>query len=207
MIDIRGVTIRYPNRSIAIPRDLSVPAAGCFLIAGDNGCGKSSLVRAVLRLHDDFGGKIEIDGKDNRSMSRTGIARKVSYLPQVTPVEPSVVISEFVLQGLYAQEGITDASALLKETAAGLGIDKFLQRDYLELSGGERQLCRIARALIAPCAYSFLDEGDAFLSRKNRARFYDYIERISDDRAVVLVTHAPADVPKRFETLLEIYEG
>ncbi|NPV00910.1 MAG: ABC transporter ATP-binding protein [Brevinematales bacterium] len=206
MIEIRGLTVLYPNRSITFPAVIDIPPRGNFLISGDNGCGKSSLVRAVIFLHRRFDGTVGIDGADNRSMKRLDIARKVSYLPQTGGVQIELPARDFILQGLYALGSAPDTEARYRDISEGLGITGLSERNFAELSGGEKQLCRIARALIAPVSYSFLDEADAFLSRKNRARFYEYIGKISAGRAVILVTHSPSDAPGGFETLLEMYD-
>jgi iron complex transport system ATP-binding protein len=206
VIEIRGLTVLYPNRSIVFPGNIDIPPRGSFLISGDNGCGKSSLVRAVLCLHGEFDGMIGIDGADNRSMKRIDIARKVSYLPQTGGTQIELNVRDFIIQGMYALGPSADAGKRYETISDALGLTGFSERNYAELSGGEKQLCRIARSLIAPVPYSFLDEADAFLSRKNRTRFYDYLGILSAERAVILVTHSPSDAPDGFETLLEMYE-
>jgi len=206
VIEIRGLSVLYPNRSIPFPATIDIPPRGNFLISGDNGCGKSSLVRALIFLHRKFDGSVVIDGADNRSMKRIDIARKVSYLPQTGGTQVELTVRDFILQGLYALGPASDTGTRYRDISEGLGLSGFSERNFAELSGGEKQLCRIARALIAPVSYSFLDEADAFLSRKNRVRFYEYIGKISAERAVILVTHSPSDAPDGFETLLEMYD-
>lgn len=197
MIEISGLTIRYPGRPPIPAGDLAVPERGAYLIAGENGTGKSSLIRAVLRIVDTFDGRVLIDGTDNREMSRLDIARKISYLPQISPVEPDVTVEEFVRQGLYAVQ--ENRLAWVVKT---LGLEDLLARNYTELSGGQKQLCRIARATSALTPYFFLDEPDAFLSKKNRVLFLDLAGHLSEVAAVVVVSHheeLPFEVIREFE--------
>ncbi len=184
MIELKNVTVRYPNRPPILLGDLTVPASGAKLIVGENGSGKSSLIKAVLRIVGDFDGEILIDGRDNRHMSRLDIAKAVTYLPQTAPVEPDIPAEEFIRQGLYS-----GGAGRFDEVAGLLELEDLLSQSYAQLSGGQKQLCRIARATVARARYAFLDEPDAFLSKRNRALFVRLIDRLAQSQSVLIVSH------------------
>jgi ABC-type cobalamin/Fe3+-siderophores transport system ATPase subunit len=90
----------------------------------------------------------------------------------------------FVREGLYA-----NPRSRFDEVVDALGVRAFFGRGIAGLSGGERQLCRIARALAAEVPHVFLDEPDSYLGRKNRERFTSLVRALSEHSAIVIVTH------------------
>ncbi len=200
MIKINDYSVQYPSGYGFKVDKLVIPSRGAFLIVGDNGAGKSTLIRSILYLFRGFQGSIFIDERDNREFKRREMARKISYLPQNTVQIPDMPAIDFIRQGFYA---LQDGN--LEETVAVLGVDRYLHRNLSELSGGERQLCRLARALVAETPYTLLDEPDSFLSRKNKLRFFEITERIARRRSLVIVSHSEQDF-HRFDKILEMEE-
>lgn len=172
-----------PGREIAFP-DLEIGESGVYLIEGDNGSGKTTLVRCLCGIALRYTGLVEIGGADVRGLKRDEIARRVSYLPQAMNPGASVEAEAFVRQGLYAGQ-----SSAFDEVADELGVRAYFGRDIASLSGGERQLCRIARALVAETPHVILDEPDSYLGKRNRARFTALVRKLSERRGIVIVTH------------------
>ncbi len=202
MIEIKDFVLSFDSQKPLEIKELSIPAEGVQLIYGGNGGGKTSLVRCILGIRKDFQGEILLDGVSIKTLSREKIARKLSYLPQTSDMDVDITIKDFIRQGLYAvKQGFFD------EVVNILNISVLLERNFSALSGGEKQLCRIARSMIADVSYSFLDEPDSFLSRKNKARFLDLIERFSERRGIVIISHGEMRENKDWNSLLELEES
>ena len=198
MIEIKDFSVRYLSSREFFVENLAIPEQGAFLIFGDNGAGKSTLIRSILHLFKDFQGMILIDNRNNREMTRFEIAEKISYLPQNSAQIPDMPAVDFIRQGFFARH-----QGHFAKVTTILGVDKYFERNLSELSGGERQLCRLARALIADTPYVLLDEPDSFLSRKNKLRFFELTEEIARHRALVIVSHSEQDF-HRFKKILEM---
>ena len=179
----------------------NIPENGAHLIYGGNGSGKTTLIRSILGIHTDYQGKILLDGADVRTMKRLDIARKIAYLPQSARLDVEIPVSEYIRQGLFAAEGTH-----FDEVIQILGLEPFLERDFGKLSGGEKQLCRIARAFVPDVKTVFLDEPDSYLGRRNRKKLSDLIQRFRDTRSLVIISHAEIHPVKEMTVLLELDE-
>ena len=199
MISLNGFSCAMGKNGILKVKSLTVPEKGAYLIFGDNGTGKTTLLRHLTGISGGADGKLELDGMDIKTMTRAQIAEKISYLPQTSDMEVSAPVERFIKQGLYAAK-----KGFFGETVGILGLENFLNKDFSELSGGEKQLCRIARAMVADVKYSFLDEPDSFLSVKNKERFMKLVARFSRTRCIVIVSHDTLKFRPKLKPLLEL---
>ncbi len=163
MIEIKTLKIQFPSNKRLNIGNIIIAEKGSFLIFGGNGSGKTTLVRCILGLYQDYKGSILLDGRDAKSLGRKEIAAFISYLPQTGGADTDFTVEDFIRQGLYAVQ-----NDYMDEVVDILRLKPYLKRRYSELSGGEKQLSRIARAMAADVKYSFLDEPDAFLSKKKQ---------------------------------------
>ena len=203
MIQISDLKLSYRSKPVFELRDLTIPDSGVFLIIGGNGTGKSSLIKAIVGLIQPSQGKILIDGRDVREMSRLEIAKTASYLPQGFGDDTDLSGREFIRQGLYAH---SSGESEFEAVCSVLDIGTLLDKPYSQMSGGEKQLCRIARSFVAPVKYGFLDEPDSYLSKKNKSRLLALIDRFRSHRSVVIVTHGDTLMSEKYELLLELDE-
>lgn len=195
---MKKLTFTMNRRKIGFD-GMVIPEKGAYLIFGDNGSGKTTLVRCLTGILKVPAGKIFLDGKDIASLDRLETATILSYLPQTSDMETDISVGDFIRQGLYAAK-----KGFLDETVKILDLKRYLGRNFGELSGGEKQLARIARAMIPDVRYTFLDEPDSFLSRRNNDRFMELTARFSRRRCIVIVSHDELKFRPRLKPLLEL---
>ncbi|WP_096704817.1 ABC transporter ATP-binding protein [Magnetospirillum sp. 15-1] len=177
--------------------DLHVEAGRITCLLGPNGAGKSTLLDCILGLHAGWLGTAHVDGHDVRRLSRRRMARLVAYVPQSVQTAFAFDVGQMVLMGRAPYLGLTasprpeDHHAVAAALAA-TGISHLHRRPFTELSGGERQLVLVARALAQDAPVVILDEPAAALDLGNQGRVLRLIRELSTGgRTVLMTTHVP----------------
>lgn len=195
------LTIGYGRRVVGADLNLAVEEGDIVCLLGPNGCGKTTLFRTLLGLLPAIGGAVLLDGQPISSLKRAEVARRIAYVPQAhAPPFPYEAL-DVVLMGRtarlarFAQPGATDRDAALSAMRR-LGIGDLAGRDYSRLSGGQRQLVLIARALAQEAPLIVMDEPTASLDFGNEAQVLAIISDIAraarvSGQGVVLSTHDP----------------
>jgi len=199
MIEIQNLTLGYP-KSPSVLKDFSlrIGKGEIVSILGPNGCGKTTLLKAILRFLPIPPGCLLLDGQPLEKIKRRDLARRLAYVPQHHHGVFSYSVLDVVLMGRTAGSPRLKFSAedhdLAKAALERVHFGHLASRSYLELSGGERQLVLIARALAQNCAYLIMDEPVSSLDYGNQFRLLDLIGELSADDngpAIVLTTHQP----------------
>jgi iron complex transport system ATP-binding protein len=166
-------------------------------ILGPNGAGKTTLLRALLGAHRPDAGSIHIAGNDVLRLTARALARRVAYVPQATATPVPLSVADIVLMGRtphlspFATPSALDAKLAL-EALDRMGIADLHDRRFTEISGGERQLTLIARAIAQQAELLVLDEPSASLDFGNQIRILRIIGRLAaDGYAIVMATHFP----------------
>ena len=187
----------YGATAIGRDIDLSIRAGEVMCLLGPNGCGKTTLFKTLLGLIPAKAGRVTFEGEDLASWPRRRLARTVAYVPQAHAAFFPFLVSDVVLMGraarlkLFEQPGAADRDAAMAALES-LGIGRLSGRTYTELSGGERQLVLIARALAQEPAVLVMDEPTASLDLGNETRVLERVRALkSRGLAVVLSTHDP----------------
>jgi len=197
MIRFDDVVLRYPRseRAAVSHVSLEAPRGAITAIVGPNGSGKSTLVRALLGRLVPEHGAISIDGTPIGQSSRLEVARRVALVPQrEEPVFP-LMVRDFVALGRYAHGGVWSGEtpadrAAISAAAERAGVCDYLDRRTAELSGGEWQRVRIARALAQGGDALVLDEPTAFLDVAHEMAVFELLDALArDGRVVLLVSH------------------
>jgi len=201
MLEARGLAIGYGGTVVGSGLAVDVRPGEILCLLGPNGCGKTTLFKTLLGLIPSLDGAVQIDGTPLARMSRAQIAQAMAYVPQQhAPPFPYEAI-EIVLMGrtarlgAFAQPGAADRRAA-EAALDRLGIADLAGRDYSRLSGGQRQLVLIARALAQEAPLMVMDEPTASLDFGNQARVLAEIAKLArnadtDERGVILSTHDP----------------
>ena len=197
MIRFDDVVLRYPGavRPAVHGVTLDAPRGALTAIVGPNGSGKSTLVRALLGRLVPERGRIMIDGKSLTAMSRRDAARRIALVPQREEPTFPLIVREFIALGRFAHGGVWSGDtptdrAVVAAAAERADVSDFLTRRTDELSGGEWQRVRIARALAQGGEALVLDEPTAFLDIAHEMSVFELLDALArEGRAVLLVSH------------------
>lgn len=196
-IAVKNLCFSYDSNQVL--KDVSFTAENGELLSvlGCNGAGKSTLLRCILGLFSAYEGSIEVNGKNIRSMSAAEMARQIAYIPQSHYQAFNYSVFNMVLMGTSSQvSAITQPGSLQKKRAedalARMGISHLSKKSFAYISGGERQLTLIARALAQNAKLLVLDEPTANLDYGNQLRVMEQAKSlIKDGYTVIQTTHNP----------------
>ena len=164
-------------------------------LAGPNGSGKTTLLRVASGVLPADAGAVRVRGRPTASFSRRELARELAVVPQDAHVAFPFRVGEVVLMGRSPYLGPlgfeTGADLRLAEEAmARVGIAPLAERSILELSGGERQLVLVARALAQDARVLLLDEPTAHLDLRHKIVVLDLVrEYVRSGRSALVVSH------------------
>lgn len=187
----------YPRAPVGSGVSLAVHAGEVLCLLGPNGCGKTTLFKTLLGLIPSQGGMLRLDGRDVASYSRPEFARRLGYVPQANSAYFPFSVIDVVLMGRAGRiSTFSTPSAKDREAARNaldtLGILHLGPRLYTAISGGERQMVLIARALAQEPDMIVMDEPTASLDFGNQARVLECIRALAKSGlAIVLSTHDP----------------
>jgi iron complex transport system ATP-binding protein len=197
LIDARAVAIGYAGRAIARGIDVSLTPGEVVCLLGPNGSGKTTLFKTLLGLIGRLAGSIAIDGRPIEGWRPGELARRLAYVPQANVSAFPYRVLDMVLMGRTARLGLFAAPGESDRAAAWaalrlLGIDDLAEREYTRISGGQRQLTLIARALAQDAPAIVMDEPTASLDFGNQALVLREVARLArTGLGIVLSTHHP----------------
>lgn len=195
---VDALSFAYPRRPPVVDRmSFRLVPGEVFCLLGGNGAGKTTLLRCILGLLRPNAGEVTLNGRPLRAMTRREIAQAMAYVPQATSSNLALKIIELVLMGRSAHlprfrmPGPRDR-AIAQQSLDQLGIGHLAERDVAEVSGGERQIALIARAIAQEAQIFILDEPTASLDYGNQIRVLQIIRHtVGQGRTVLFTSHAP----------------
>lgn len=169
------------------------------MVLGANGCGKTTVFRTMLGFIPTLAGEILVDGTPLGKIPRKQLAHKLAYVPQEHLPPFPYTVEQVVLMGRSAYVPAFSSPSredfkISAEALETVGIFKLKDRVYTEISGGERRLALIARALAQKTDYIIMDEPGSYLDYGNRIRFLEQAERLAAQGiGVCMTTHSPEE--------------
>jgi iron complex transport system ATP-binding protein len=196
-MEVQEISCGYDGSPVLTELSFAVHTGETVSILGPNGVGKTTLFKALLGFIKLDQGAICLDGQSVAGWSRSRLAKLIGYVPQShTPPFPFTVL-EVVMMGRTAHLGLFSSPSKADARQAAqvleqLGISYLEQRNYTEISGGERQMVLIARAMTQEPQFLIMDEPTAHLDYGNQIRVLQQVNALSSQGlGVIMTTHNP----------------
>lgn len=203
----KNITIAYEKENVVEAFSMAVEKGDYISIIGENGTGKSSLLKGILGIVPLRSGSVEFSDGVKRN--------NIGYLSQQNPLQMDFPAScyEVVLSGCLTKKGILPwFSKTEKELAASnmekLGIANLKHKSFADLSGGQRQRVLLARALCATDKIIFLDEPINGLDPIASRDFYNIIEKLNKEMGItiIMITHDVDNALKYSNKVLHMHK-
>jgi iron complex transport system ATP-binding protein len=194
---VNNLSFSYSDKKILDNISFNIEAGDFVCVLGKNGVGKSTLFKLLLGFLKKQSGQILIDDKEVEHFNRKELAREVAYIPQYTTSAFNYSVFDTVLMGTTCRLD-TLGSPKAKEKKIAFDALKQFEIDHLAhkysdaISGGERQLVVLARAIAQGSRILILDEPTANLDYGNQVRVMQTISKLkSQGYSIILSTHNP----------------
>ncbi len=213
ILEARDLTIGYPDRVVGSGLNVTLGKGEVLALLGPNGGGKTTLLKTMLGLLAPKAGEIRLDGVALSSRSIRERARLLGYVPQSHAATFAFTVETVVLMGRtpfgnlfssYTAQDHSVVSALLDR----FGILPLAERPYTMISGGERQLALLARALAQEPHFIVLDEPTASLDFGNQGKVMREIKALAaSGHGVLFTTHDPNQALRYAHRALLLRDG
>ncbi len=191
LLTAEGLTCGYGEDPVIREITFDLHTGDFVGVIGPNGCGKSTLIRALSGILKPEAGRVILHGRDIRTLARRQIARQVAVIPQDTALLFDFSVLDMVLMGRTPhlkrlQRAGQDDLALALEALQQTDMIPLKDRKVTELSGGERQRAVIARALAQEPSLLLLDEPDSHLDIGHQIETFDLLLELNRTRDLTL---------------------
>uniref|UniRef100_UPI00402973F2 ABC transporter ATP-binding protein n=1 Tax=Eubacterium sp. TaxID=142586 RepID=UPI00402973F2 len=210
-LKVNNLSVSYDKNEVL--KGLSFTASGLCAVIGKNGCGKTTLLKAVACLLKSSG-NIELGDTAIKSSSLRQRARIISYIPQKTGVSDDMSVLDVVASGYNARLSVFEnpSSKQLEKAKAALelvGLNNIWQRNYSSLSAGQQQLCILARTVVEDTQLWLLDEPDSALDITNRYSVMSLLAETAKEKGItgIVSLHDPTLALEFCDTVIAVENG
>lgn len=213
ILEARDLAIGYGSHSIGSGFNVAISGGEVLALLGPNGGGKTTLLKTLLGLLPPLGGKIRLSDATLSKLSVRERARQVAYVPQVHSGLFAFSVEELVLMGRSAHTPLLAGPSqhdrdITQATIERLGIRHLAGKPYTQISGGERQLALVARALAQEPRLVIFDEPTASLDFGNQGKVMREVRRLAaDGLGVIFSTHDPNQALRHADRALLLRGG
>lgn len=200
LIDVKNISFSYDEKGkdkIFDDISFSIDKGEVLCILGPNGTGKTTLIKCLNKLHKIDSGDVLIKGKSIDTLSFSDISKVIGYIPQGhVPTFPFSVL-DVVLMGRAPYLNIMESPKekdikIAEKSLKNLRIYDLKDKEYTNLSGGERQLVFLARVLAQEPDLLLLDEPTSHLDFGNQIRLLEIIEQLANQGlSIIMSSHYP----------------
>ncbi|MDR0507601.1 MAG: metal ABC transporter ATP-binding protein [Dysgonamonadaceae bacterium] len=185
LVELNNIYAGYNGISVIKDINLCICEQDFTGIIGPNGGGKTTLLKVMLQLLKPYSGSIRMAVPD--------LKRKTGYVPQINRIDQKfpILVSEIINSGLIAEKNMskTQKNEKVDQMIIELGLQDICHKAVGELSGGQLQRVLLARAIINEPLLLILDEPDSYVDKHFETFFYDMLQKINAQTAIVLVSH------------------
>lgn len=197
LLAMQEISFAYRRQEVLVGIDLTIPQGNVVALLGPNGSGKTTLLKLMLGLLRPVRGQIRLQGRDIRSMPQRELARSMAYVPQVHKEPFAYRVFDVALMGRMPHKGFfsrygREDHRITLEALEKVGIAHLAERPYTEISGGERQLALIARAMTQGAHTFVMDEPTNGLDYGNQIRLLERLKQLAaEGNTFIFSTHHP----------------
>ena len=197
LLEVEGLSAGYGDLQVLTDVDMHVDAGEYVTIVGPNGAGKSTVMKSVFGLTDRMGGTITFDGTDITAMDPEEIIHEgIGYVPQTDNVFPPLSVRENLEMGAYILDEVPEDT--LQEVYDRFPVlEERASQKAGTLSGGQRQMLAMGRALMLDPELLLLDEPSAGLAPDLVDEMFERVDRIVDSGTAVLMVEQNAKAALR----------
>lgn len=194
MFELQQVSVGYDHLPLLQDVSFTVQGGQLTTLVGTNGCGKTTLLKAIARQLPLLGGQVQLQGRPIQNYDRKEFARTAAFMPQVRNI-PEITVRGLVSHGRFPYLGLSrQMTAKDKEAVQAAmeatGVARWADRDLRELSGGERQRVYLAMALAQGGDAILLDEPTTYLDASAQFELLELLRGLAGQgKAVLLVLH------------------
>ena len=198
MLEVKNLEFAYKKgKTILCGVSFSLGRGDILCLMGPNGTGKTTMLNCLLGLRRPRSGKIILDGTDLSGISARKRSKLLAYVPQASALSFAYEVREAVMMGRvshldlgasHSRKDLEIVDAALEK----LQISHLAQRNFLELSGGEKQMVLVARAMVQQAQYLIMDEPTASLDYGNQIRVLRTVHMLArEGYGILMTTHNP----------------
>jgi len=197
MLKCNNLTFSYSTQKVLKNIDFRAEKGEFISILGANGSGKTTFFHCMQGLLTLDAGKILLDGENINRMTKKEIARKIAVVPQESKNIFDYQVLDMVLMGInpwlsFTEQPGVDSYQKAEEILAELEILELKNKSFNKISGGERQLVLIARAIMQKSSILFLDEPNSHLDFKNTHLILKIMRELSlKNKIIITALHDP----------------
>ena len=216
LLECRDLLVGYNSalETMKTPFDFLLASGTVVALMGENGCGKSSLLKTFAGLLAPVAGMVSLEGKSLTEWAPRERAQAISLVRMSSAVPPRMSVSEFVRLGRSPYSGIFDSrtdedNRIVKESMALLDVANFANRPIAELSDGERSRVFLAEAVAQQVKVLLLDEPNAFLDIPRSRALFRLLKKIAAERkmGIIVSTHSVEYAERYCDKLMVISGG
>lgn len=197
LFEVKNISFSYNEEEIFSDISFSIEKGDVLCILGPNGTGKTTLIKCLNGLHEIDSGEISINGKNIKNLSFKEVSRHIGYIPQSHVPSFPFKVFDVVLMGRAPYLNLTDSPKredveIAMDALKTLGIEYLKDKEYTNLSGGERQLVFLARVLCQKPDILILDEPTSHLDFGNQIKLLEIVDNLAKSGlSIIMSSHFP----------------
>ena len=214
MIELKNISCGYGTKRVLSSVNLTIKEGEITCLLGQNGAGKTTLFRTILGMLPPLNGTIILNGKKLSDYTPKELARFISYVPQAHNTPFPFTVFEVVLMGQYARSARLlrlpgkENRRIASDCIQTLGIEKLKYKYFSTLSGGEKQLVLVARAMAQQPVFIAMDEPTSNLDMGNQTKVMKIAEMLKQQGfGIIMNTHNPDQVLNYSDKVILLKNG